>query len=164
MYFRNLLLPTTRPCRCRWCRERRTRSRPPSSVWTTSCPDMSSNQSEFHMQLNHHFKIETFTLKLWMDYFKIVFMSLFSELLVWLVSLATHRCTVVFIYFYRGTWGCEKIWGSPTFVIYCICVTKFSEIFERVHKMPLLPHCVHLCFHSTYYIIIIIFGYTYFLP
>ena len=57
----------------------------------------------------------------------------FSVSILLPMLIPMHRCTVVFKFFWWGTWGCEKIWGggavSYFFVIYWILMNNFFEVF-----------------------------------
>ena len=61
-----------------------------------------------------------------------------------------HRCTVIFKFFWGGTWGCEKIWEGVLY--FGVALHLYDPIFEvfwggtrEVLPLPLSPPpCVHL--------------------
>ena len=49
-----------------------------------------------------------------------------------------HRCTVIFKFFWGGTWGCEKIWEGVLYfrVLLQFLCYNFSKSLEGVHEVP----------------------------
>ena len=45
-------------------------------------------------------------------------------------QICVHRCTVIFKFFWGGTWGCEKSGrGTSIFVFYCMFMLQFFKVF-----------------------------------
>ena len=60
---------------------------------------------------------------------------------------SNHRCTVVFKFFWRGTFGCEKMWAISYLCVSLHLWISFLKSFKGVHEilLPLSPPRVHLC-------------------
>ncbi len=75
----------------------------------------------------------------------------FCQAGIWHCNLQYHRFTVIFKFFWGGTWGCEKIWKGVLYfrVLLHFYVTIFQSLSRGYMRCPLLPPlpppCVHLC-------------------